>query len=121
MDLGDWRTVRPCNALFLSLTSTRSVFRDCWTLLQLNRTEPPYADPHVRWCGRGEWATTPPMPIARLPARVLMPYNAAALDRAPGKFTTHLKEVGMRFTRISIAVLFVVVAGLAAAQEKAPA
>src|SRR5437016_7786411 len=26
-------------------------------------TEPPYADPHVRWCGRGEWATTPPMPI----------------------------------------------------------
>jgi len=22
-------------------------------------TEPPYADPHVRWCGRGEWATTP--------------------------------------------------------------
>jgi hypothetical protein len=25
--------------------------------------EPPYADPHVRWCGRGEWATTPPMPI----------------------------------------------------------
>jgi len=24
-------------------------------------TEPPYADPHVRWCGRGEWATTPPM------------------------------------------------------------
>jgi len=27
-------------------------------------TEPPYADPHVRWCGRGEWATTPPMPIS---------------------------------------------------------
>jgi hypothetical protein len=26
-------------------------------------TEPPYADPHVRWCGRGEWATTPPMPM----------------------------------------------------------
>src|SRR6266852_4667284 len=25
--------------------------------------EPPYADPHVRWCGRGEWVTTPPMPI----------------------------------------------------------
>src|SRR5258708_1810553 len=27
-------------------------------------TEPPDADPHVRWCGRGEWATTSPMPIA---------------------------------------------------------
>src|ERR1700736_6830701 len=26
-------------------------------------TEPPYADPHVRWCGRGERATAPPMPI----------------------------------------------------------
>jgi hypothetical protein len=25
--------------------------------------EPPDADPHVRSCGRGEWATTPPMPI----------------------------------------------------------
>src|SRR6267378_3537505 len=23
------------------------------------------ADPHVRSCGRGEWATTPPMPIVR--------------------------------------------------------
>src|SRR5271157_5102030 len=26
--------------------------------------EPPDADPHVRWCGRGERATAPPMPIA---------------------------------------------------------
>jgi hypothetical protein len=51
-----------------------------------------------------------------------MPYNAAALDRAPGKFTTHLKEVGMRFTRIGNTVLFVVVvASLAPAQEKTPA
>ena len=30
----------------------------------LNFTEPPGADPHAGWCGRGEWATTPPMPIA---------------------------------------------------------
>src|SRR5215472_10961567 len=29
----------------------------------LNLTEPPGADPHAGWCGRGEWATTPPMPI----------------------------------------------------------
>src|SRR5208283_2240394 len=26
--------------------------------------EPPYADPHVRWCGRGGRATVPPIPIA---------------------------------------------------------
>ena len=26
--------------------------------------EPPYADPHVRWCGRGGGATRPPMPIS---------------------------------------------------------
>src|SRR6516165_1537766 len=29
----------------------------------LNLTEPPGADPHAGWCGSGEWATTPPMPI----------------------------------------------------------
>src|SRR6267378_7393277 len=27
-------------------------------------TEPPYADPHLRWCGRGGRVTVPPMPIA---------------------------------------------------------
>jgi len=27
-------------------------------------TEPPYADPPVRWCGRGEQVTAPPIPIA---------------------------------------------------------
>jgi len=63
MDLGAWRTVQPCPSHCRLLTSTRSAFRACWRLLQLNRTEPPYADPHVRWCGRGEWVTTPPMPI----------------------------------------------------------
>src|SRR5271169_1587470 len=26
--------------------------------------EPPYADPHVRWCGRGGRATVPPIPIS---------------------------------------------------------
>ena len=30
-----------------------------WVLL----TEPPYADPHVRWCGRGGAARLPPIPI----------------------------------------------------------
>src|SRR5512145_1541527 len=28
-------------------------------------TEPPYADPHVRWCGRGGAARLPPIPIRR--------------------------------------------------------
>ena len=27
--------------------------------------EPPYADPHVRWCGRGGAARLPPIPIGR--------------------------------------------------------
>jgi len=30
-------------------------------------TEPPYADPHVRWCGRGGAARLPPIPIASTP------------------------------------------------------
>jgi len=31
-------------------------------------TEPPYADPHVRWCGRGGELTLPPIPIpSRIP------------------------------------------------------
>ena len=29
--------------------------------------EPPDADPHVRWCGRGEQATAPPIPIGAQP------------------------------------------------------
>src|SRR2546425_11700846 len=29
--------------------------------------EPPYADPHVRWCGRGGQATVPPIPIGDEP------------------------------------------------------
>jgi RNA-directed DNA polymerase len=32
---------------------------------ELNPSEPPDADPHVRWCGRGERVTAPPMPIRR--------------------------------------------------------
>jgi hypothetical protein len=31
--------------------------------LPLNPPNRRMRDPHVRWCGRGEWATTPPMPI----------------------------------------------------------
>src|ERR1700756_2964264 len=61
-------TVAPCQH---ASAENRSVQR----LLRLARTsrahrsrlaqpaEPPDADPQVRWCGRGEWATTSPMPI----------------------------------------------------------
>src|SRR5436309_13760978 len=28
-------------------------------------TEPPYADPHVRWCGRGGAVRLPPIPIVK--------------------------------------------------------
>src|SRR5215475_1043751 len=51
-------TARLGRCLFRLLTSTRSAFRDCW-MCRLNRTEPPYADPHVRWCGRGGEVTLP--------------------------------------------------------------
>jgi len=33
------------------------------SLTQAQLAEPPYADPHVRWCGRGEQVTAPPIPI----------------------------------------------------------
>jgi RNA-directed DNA polymerase len=34
-----------------------------FTVVSLNLTEPPDADPHVRWCGRGGEATLPPIPM----------------------------------------------------------
>src|SRR5260370_797133 len=43
-------------------------------------TEPPDADPHVRWCGRGEWATTPPIPIGGCPTP---PLNITATKKTP--------------------------------------
>src|SRR5271157_3087072 len=40
----------------------------CSTLVRriAQPTEPPYADPHVRWCGRGERVTAPPIPIPQV-------------------------------------------------------
>jgi len=35
-------------------------------------TEPPYADPHVRWCGRGGRVTAPPMPIVSIDSAALV-------------------------------------------------
>jgi len=31
--------------------------------------EPPYADPHVRWCGRGGRVIVPPIPMPRFEPR----------------------------------------------------
>jgi hypothetical protein len=49
-------TCRAAKPLWRTTTRTSRPFR-----AQL--AEPPYADPHVRWCGRGGRATVPPMPI----------------------------------------------------------
>ena len=45
--------------------------------------EPPYADPHVRWCGRGGRATIPPMQVATLDLK--------------GMLTLASKSAGMQF------------------------
>src|SRR5712672_147664 len=39
-------------------------------------TEPPYADPPVRWCGRGERVTAPPIPIDMPLSALLRPIGA---------------------------------------------
>jgi hypothetical protein len=48
---------------FRSPTSTLLVFLGCSVALR-RPSEPPDADAHVGWCGRGERATAPPMPIS---------------------------------------------------------
>src|SRR6266481_4413164 len=37
--------------------------------------EPPYADPHVRWCGRGGAVRLPPIPISKCPSRSHRPVS----------------------------------------------
>src|SRR5258705_13684327 len=46
------------------LRLARSSRAHCYGLAQ--PTEPPDADPHIRWCGRGEWGTHPPIPITEI-------------------------------------------------------
>src|SRR5580700_11710933 len=45
--------------------------------------EPPYADPHVRWCGRGGGATRPPMPIALQVQKTVKPKRKPVERRSP--------------------------------------
>src|SRR6266851_4826951 len=58
-------------------------------------TEPPDADPHVRWCGRGERATAPPMPIANGGSSYLSFANKATKDCLPTTETGAGKSTSM--------------------------
>ena len=51
----------PCRVAKPRWRTTTRTSSPLWALL----TEPPYADPHVRWCGRGGAARLPPIPIDR--------------------------------------------------------
>ena len=46
--------------------------------------EPPDADPHVRWCGRGGGVTRPPMPIVAKPSktRLIFAWNKTEMTTA---------------------------------------
>jgi hypothetical protein len=60
---GVWPTAQPCNPHFRLLTSMRSVFLGCWPCsgsTELNRRMRTRMYVGV---ARGEWVTTPPMPI----------------------------------------------------------
>src|SRR6185437_11690308 len=53
-------------------------------------SEPPYADPHVRWCGRGGEVTLPPMPIFATKLRVPIPSRSGFLS--PHKLPRSLRS-----------------------------
>src|SRR5437667_856926 len=58
-------------------------------------TEPPYADPHVRWCGRGGAARLPPIPITPR-ARALRPNPPEALRTIGNTLLEYVARVGNR-------------------------
>jgi hypothetical protein len=55
---------------------------DCRVIAQ--PAEPPYSDPHVRWCGRGGEARLPPIPIGTAPLRSRLG-NAVAARVTPSR------------------------------------
>jgi hypothetical protein len=65
--LGPWYLVKAkALSVGLSNASLKSLgFHHCSRKCRRNHLEPPYTDPYVRWCGRGWWVTTAPMPISR--------------------------------------------------------
>jgi RNA-directed DNA polymerase len=62
MDSGTLRTPQRRKSLCPTLTSPRSDFPSSRLMVSSTRRTAA-CGPHVRSCGRGEWATTPPMPI----------------------------------------------------------
>ena len=66
------QTPSPSPDLFPAKNGDKTLTRNSHAVWYIVRghakpTEPPPADPHVRWWGRGEWVTTPPMPICAHP------------------------------------------------------
>ena len=55
-DVGQWRIVESCKSQRAIETSREQAIRHCWDTTKgiIADKEPPYADPHVRWCERSE-------------------------------------------------------------------
>jgi hypothetical protein len=53
--------VKPSLTRTVMKTDARVLKQEAWGIPQL--LEPPGADPHAGWCGRGERSLAPPMPI----------------------------------------------------------
>ena len=53
-DIGQWRIVEYCKSQRAIETSREQAIRHCWDTTKsiIGCKEPPYADPHVRWCER---------------------------------------------------------------------
>src|SRR5580658_10577361 len=64
-------------------------------------TEPPYADPPVRWCGRGERVTAPPIPISRSPDGRVMGEIQEFREHEYGRDAQYPPRVGSRQVYVS--------------------
>ena len=55
-DIGQWRIVEYCKSQRAIETSREQAIRHCWDTTKsiIGCKEPPYAEPHVRWCERSE-------------------------------------------------------------------
>jgi hypothetical protein len=65
--------------------------------------EPPYADPHVRWCGRGGAVRLPPIPIARATiALVKFQSEAVGIKREDSRAAAYLSIPFQRWTTAKV-------------------
>ena len=55
-DTGQWQVAQSCMSQRAIETSREQAIRRCWDTTKsiIADKEPPYADPHVRWCERSE-------------------------------------------------------------------